>query len=78
MHTHMGNTHHDLGGQVLLEVDFKWLMAGQGYTVDPDRLLRDPAYAHTCLECAQRSSCIALQECALCLQAVLQHHANTH
>ena len=71
MHTHMGNTHGDQGSHLLLEVDFKWLMAGQGYTVDPERLLSDPTYANTCLQCAQRSSCIALQHCALNLREVL-------
>ncbi len=71
MHTHMGNIHGDLDGHLLLEVDFKWLMAGQGYTVDPERLLRDPAYADTCLQCAQRSNCMALQKCALNLREVL-------
>ena len=71
MHTHMDKLHADLGSHLLLEVDFKWLMAGQGYTVDPDRLLRDPAYADTCLQCAQRSTCTALQTCALNLRQVL-------
>lgn len=68
---HTIHTHGDPGSQLLLEVDFKWLMAGQGYAVDPDRLLHDPAYADTCLQCAQRSNCIALQDCALNLREVL-------
>lgn len=75
MHTHMDKLHADLGSHLLLEVDFKWLMAGQGFAVDPDRLLRDTAYADNCLQCAQRSTCIALQKCALNLRRVL---AQTH
>lgn len=71
MHTHTGNPGSNPGSHLLLEVDFKWLMAGQGYTVDPERLLRDPAYADTCLQCAQRSNCIALQDCALNLRQML-------
>ncbi|BDT68494.1 hypothetical protein os1_26770 [Comamonadaceae bacterium OS-1] len=73
MHTHTVNFSGDPGSDLLLEVDFKWLMAGQGYTVDPDRLLHDPAYADTCLQCAQHSNCIALQDCALNLREVLAH-----
>nr|WP_315190745.1 hypothetical protein [uncultured Albidiferax sp.] len=70
---HTINIHGNQGSDLLLEVDFKWLMAGQGYAVDPDRLLHDPAYADTCLQCAQRSNCIALQACALNLREVLAH-----
>ncbi len=70
---HTIHTHDDPGSQLLLEVDFKWLMAGQGYAVDPDRLLHDPAYADTCLQCAQHSNCTALQDCALNLREVLAH-----
>ncbi|MEO5794584.1 MAG: hypothetical protein ABIP34_06085 [Rhodoferax sp.] len=71
MQTHTVNIPGDQNSHLLLEVDFKWLMAGQGYTVDPERLLRDPAYADTCLQCAQRSRCIALQNCALNLREML-------
>lgn len=71
MHTDMGNLQVDLGSELLLEVDFKWLMAGQGYTVDPDRLLSDSVYADICLQCAQRSRCSALRDCAFNLREML-------
>ncbi|MBC7683575.1 MAG: hypothetical protein H7172_14685 [Ferruginibacter sp.] len=71
MHTDRNNLQVDLGSDLLLEVDFKWLMAGQGYAVDPDRMLSDRAYADTCLQCAQRSRCSALQDCALNLRQML-------
>ena len=56
---------------MLIEVDFKWLMAGLGWLVDPDRLKSDPQYAHACLQLAQESGCDSLQNCADCLQAEL-------
>ncbi len=56
---------------VLLEVDFKWLMAGQGCWVDPTKLRADPLYAAHCLRMALRSPCEALQGCARFLQTSL-------
>jgi hypothetical protein len=58
-------------GEILLEVDFKWLMAGQGCLVDPDRMKRDPFYANACLEFALHSSCDSLRDCAASLQVEL-------
>lgn len=57
---------------LLLEVDFKWLMAGQGCWVDPDRLHADPGYASDCLKAAVGSPCEALRRCARFLQESLQ------
>lgn len=54
---------------MLLEVDFKWLMAGQGCNVDPIRLKNDAAYAKACLRFALYSDCDPLRNCAACLQA---------
>jgi len=59
---------------LLLEVDFKWLMAGQGCWVDPTRLRADPLYAASCLRTALRSPCEALQGCARFLQTALGLH----
>lgn len=49
---------------LLIEVDFKWLMAGQGSWVDPVRLRADPLYAQHCLQAAIDSPCDALHRCA--------------
>ena len=49
---------------MLIEVDFKWLMAGQGYWVDTTRLRTDSAYAHVCVEQALHSQCSELQRFA--------------
>jgi hypothetical protein len=57
---------------LLLEVDFKWLMAGQGCWVDPQRLHTDPHYAHDCLDSATHSPCDALRDCARHLQRVME------
>jgi len=35
---------------LLVLVDFKWLMAGLGWWVDLTRLRRDKGYAHQCLQ----------------------------
>lgn len=56
---------------LLLEVDFKWLMAGQGCWVDPTRLRADPLYAANCLRTALCSPCEALRGCARFLQTAL-------
>lgn len=59
---------HDL----LLEVDFKWLMAGQGCWIDPERLHQEPGYAQDCVRTAINSPCDALRRCARVLQATLR------
>lgn len=56
---------------VLIEVDFKWLMAGQGNWVDPLRLRTDARYAQLCLQTAIHSPCAALRRCAQRLQVAL-------
>lgn len=56
---------------LLIEVDFKWLMAGQGNWIDPVRLHADPQYAHHCLQAAINSPCDALRQCAHHLQTAL-------
>ncbi|MES2877896.1 MAG: hypothetical protein V4713_05685 [Pseudomonadota bacterium] len=55
--------HHD--NDILLEVDFKWLMAGIGYWIDFVKLRNDPVYANNCLQCALKSDCEPLRRCAL-------------
>ena len=54
----------DLQDAMLVEVDFKWLMAGQGYWVDTTRLRCDAAYAHQCVEQALHCHCAELQRFA--------------
>ena len=56
---------------ILIDVDFKWLMAGQGNWVDPVRLHSDPLYAKHCLQTALNSPCGALRRCAHRLQESL-------
>ena len=58
-------------GLLLSEVDFKWLMAGQGWWINPQRLHCDPSYAAGFLRSALASPCDALRECAALLQARL-------
>lgn len=57
--------------ELLMEVDFKWLMAGQGSWIDPVRLRADPIYAQHCLDTAIHSPCDALRRCAHNLQHAL-------
>jgi hypothetical protein len=49
---------------LLGEVDFKWLMAGQGWWVDTTRLHCDPAYASTLIDIALASPSPALRRSA--------------
>ncbi len=56
---------------LLTEVDFKWLMAGQGCWVNTRRFHADPAYAADLLRVAATSPCAALRECALALRALV-------
>ena len=49
----------------LLEfVDFKWLMAGEGHTIDLDRLQCEAAYTRGCLALAGGSSSATLRRAA--------------
>jgi hypothetical protein len=61
---------------LLAEVDFKWLMAGQGWWVDTARFHRDPAYAAQFLLSALASPCMALRNCARGLQALAGEGSN--
>lgn len=56
---------------LLAGVDFKWLMAGEGWWVDTSRFQTDPAYAAGFLRLAMASPSSALRECAAALQAQL-------
>lgn len=57
---------------MLVEIDFKWLMAGQGCHIDPARLKSDFIYARACLQFALDSKCDPLRSCAACLGAELE------
>lgn len=61
---------------LLSEVDFKWLMAGQGCWIDIPRFHRDPAYSLARLEMGLQSSTYALRQCAAGLQDQLRRRAN--
>jgi len=54
---------------MLLLVDFKWLMSGLGYWVDMGRWRADPAYARACIARGCNSRHLPLQHCARQLQA---------
>jgi hypothetical protein len=54
---------------LLAEVDFKWLMAGQGWWIDTARLRGDPSYSGDLIREALASQSFALRECAAWLQA---------
>ena len=54
---------------LLEEVDFKWLMAGQGWWIDTTRLHNDPNYATHLFDLVDASALPALQDCALLLRA---------
>ncbi len=54
--------------EMLAEVDFKWLMAGQGRWIDLHRLRIDSDYAQDCLASALNSGCEPLRRCAQLLQ----------
>jgi hypothetical protein len=50
--------------EMLLLVDFKWLMAGLGWWIDLNRWRRDPGYARDCIARGCRSSLAPLRRCA--------------
>lgn len=54
---------------MLLLVDFKWLMSGLGFWVDMGRWRADPAYAKACIARGCNSRHLPLQHCARQLQA---------
>lgn len=54
---------------MLEEVDFKWLMAGQGWWIDTDRLHSDPSYATHLLDLVETTRSVALKDCAALLRA---------
>ena len=56
---------------LLEEVDFKWLMAGQGWWIDTCRLHTDADYASQWLRLVAQSPSAALRNCAAHLQARL-------
>lgn len=58
----------DADDELLVEVDFKWLMAGQGWWVDTLKLKSDPDYARHWMLTALDSPCAELRNCARCLQ----------
>ena len=59
----------DPQSSLLLEVDFKWLMAGHGWWVDTTRFREDAAYAASCLASAKGVPSATLRQCAATLQA---------
>ena len=58
----------DARALLLTEVDFKWLMAGQGWWVNAQRFHADPRYAADLLRLGLISPCATLRACALTLQ----------
>lgn len=56
---------------LLTRVDFKWLMAGQGWWIDPHRLEHDSLYAEEVLSFALASPSLVLRACAVSLQVQL-------
>jgi hypothetical protein len=54
---------------LLKEVDFKWLMAGQGWWIDTTRLHDDSAYAAHLLDLVDAGALPALRDCATLLRA---------
>lgn len=59
---------------LLAEVDFKWLMAGEGQWIDATRFHCDPVYAAGLIRWALASPSFALRECAAVLQAEIGSH----
>src|SRR5450830_98680 len=53
---------------LLAEVDFKWLMAGQGHWIDLARFRSDSSYAAGLIRLALASKSFALRECAALLK----------
>ncbi len=68
----------NIDAAMLLEVDFKWLMAGHGWWIDPGRLHADVSYARQCLKSAMATNCGALCACAAKLQAQINSARRLH
>lgn len=68
VHASAGDDRADI---TLAEVDFKWLMAGQGCWIDTARLRIDRAYAQACFAQARGLHCDPLSACASQLSALL-------
>lgn len=60
---------------MLTEVDFKWLLAGMGIWIDPNKFHQDPLYAQARLENAMQSQCEPLRRCATTLKLELEHES---
>lgn len=60
-------TQTDACTSLLVEVDFKWLMAGQGLRIDLPRFRSDAIYAANLISLALNSESFALRECAAML-----------
>ena len=58
---------------LLARVDLKWLMAGQGWWIDPHRFEHEASYADSVLRFALESQSPALRECAVSIQTRLGH-----
>ncbi len=56
---------------LLEEVDFKWLMAGEGWWIDTWRLHTDSGYARHLLQLVAQTPSAALRTCAAHLEATL-------
>jgi hypothetical protein len=54
----------DADSLLLMDVDFKWLMAGIGWWIDTTRIHQDPSYASKCLNSAMSSESLPLRDCA--------------
>jgi hypothetical protein len=59
-------------GLLLAEVDFKWLMAGEGWSIDTSHFHDDPAQAAVFLQLALESHSQALRQCAASLQTQMK------
>ena len=59
----------DACASLLAQVDFKWLMAGQGLRIDLPRFRSDAVYAARLMRLALDSESFALRECVALLQA---------
>lgn len=68
----------DIPDALLAEVDFKWLMAGLGYRVDPKRFYADQAYTMDLLQSALRSESPAVRECAATLLEQIESASAVH
>ena len=62
-------TQADTCSSLLAEVDFKWLMAGQGLRIDLPRFRSDSVYAAGLIALALDSDSFVLRACATLLQA---------